>query len=60
MKTLRIKAQMVLAALGLMTALSMCGTDETVSSGVSFQAMILVLLSGALLLNIKRQSNKQE
>ena len=59
MKTLRIKVQMVLAALGLMTALSMCGTNETVSSGVSFQAMVLVLLSGALLLNIKRHSNEE-
>lgn len=60
MKTFRIKIQVVLAVMGLMTALSMCGSGETVDSGVGFQSMIVVMLSGALLLNAKRQSENQE
>ena len=56
MKTLKIKIQIVLAALGMLTALSMCGSGETMESGMGFQAMILVLLSGAVLLNLKSGS----
>lgn len=59
MKAMKIKAQVVLASVGLLTALSMCGSGETMDSGLGFQAMILVLLSGAVLLNLKRSSNKE-
>ena len=59
MKAMKIKAQVVLASVGLLTALSMCGSGETMDSGLGFQAMILVLLSGAVLLNLKRGSNKE-
>lgn len=55
MKTLKIKIQIVLAALGMLTALSMCGSGETMESGLGFQAMMLVLLSGAILLNLRKQ-----
>ena len=60
MKTFRIKIQVVLAVMGLMTALSMCGSGETVDSGVGLQSLIVVLLSGALLLNAKIESDSQE
>ena len=60
MKSMKIKAQVVLASLGLMTALSMCCGGDTVESGVGLQAMVVVLLSGAVLLNVKRQSGHQE
>lgn len=59
MKAMKIKAQVVLASVGLLTALSMCGSGETMDSGLGFQAMILVLLSGAVLLNLKSGSNKE-
>ena len=59
MKAMKIKAQVVLASVGLLTALSMCGSGETMDSGLGFQAMILVLLSGAVLLNLKSGSNKK-
>lgn len=59
MKAMKIKAQVVLASVGLLTALSMCGSGETMESGMGFQAMILVLLSGAVLLNLKSGSNKK-
>ena len=58
MKAMKIKAQIVLASLGLLTALSMCGSGETMESGLGFQAMMLVLLSGAVLLNMKRGSKE--
>lgn len=58
MKAMKIKAQIVLASLGLLTALSMCGSGETMESGLGFQAMMLVLLSGAVLLNLKRGSKE--
>ena len=58
MKAMKIKAQIVLASLGLLTALSMCGSGETMESGLGFQAMRLVLLSGAVLLNLKRGSKE--
>lgn len=56
MKAMKIKAQVVLASVGLLTALSMCGSGETMESGLGFQAMMLVLLSGAVLLNLKSGS----
>lgn len=59
MKAMKIKAQVILASVGLLTALSMCGSGETMESGMGFQAMILVLLSGAVLLNLKSGSNKE-
>lgn len=59
MKAMKIKAQVILASVGLLTALSMCGSGETMDSGLGFQAMILVLLSGAVLLNLKSGSNKE-
>ena len=59
MKAMKIKAQVVLASVGLLTALSMCGSGETMDSGLGFQAMILVLLSGAVLFNLKSGSNKE-
>lgn len=59
MKAMKIKAQVVLASVGLLTALSMCGSGETMDSGLGFQAMILVLLSGAVLLNLKSGSNQE-
>lgn len=59
MKAMKIKVQVVLASVGLLTALSMCGSGETMDSGLGFQAMILVLLSGAVLLNLKSGSNKK-
>ena len=58
MKAMKIKVQIVLASLGLLTALSMCGSGETMESGLGFQAMMLVLLSGAVLLNLKRGSKE--
>ena len=58
MKAMKIKAQIVLASLGLLTALSMCGSGETMESGLGFQAMMLVLLSVAVLLNLKRGSKE--
>lgn len=58
MKAMKIKAQIVLASLGLLTALSMCGSGETMESGLGFQAMMLVLLSGSVLLNLKRGSKE--
>ena len=58
MKAMKIKTQIVLASLGLLTALSMCGSGETMESGLGFQAMMLVLLSGAVLLNLKRGSKE--
>lgn len=58
MKAMKIKAQIVLASLGLLTALSMCGSGEIMESGLGFQAMMLVLLSGAVLLNLKRGSKE--
>lgn len=58
MKAMKIKAQIVLASLGLLTALSMCGSGETMESGLGFQAMMLVLLSGVVLLNLKRGSKE--
>lgn len=58
MKAMKIKAQVVLASVGLLTALSMCGSGETMDSGLGFQAMILVLLSGVVLLNLKRGSKE--
>lgn len=58
MKAMKIKAQIVLASLGLLTALSMCGSGETMESGLGFQAMMLVLLSGVVLLNLKRSSKE--
>ena len=60
MKTFRIKTQIVLAFIGIVTALSMCGSGDTVDSGIGFQALLLVLLSGALLLNVKIESDSQE
>ena len=59
MKAMKIKAQVVLASVGLLTALSMCGSGESMDSGLGFQAMILVLLSGAVLLNLKSGSNQE-
>lgn len=59
MKAMKIKAQVILASVGLLTALSMCGSGETMDSGLGFQAMILVLLSGAVLLNLKSGSNQE-
>ena len=58
MKAMKIKAQVVLASVGLLTALGMCGSGETMDSGLGFQAMILVLLSGVVLLNLKRGSKE--
>ena len=58
MKAMKIKVQIVLASLGLLTALSMCGSGETMESGLGFQAMMLVLLSVAVLLNLKRGSKE--
>ena len=58
MKTIKTKIQIALAIIGLMTALSMCGSNEPVSTSVSFPAMVLVLMSGALLLNL-RNSGQQ-
>ena len=59
MKTIKTKIQIVLAVIGLITALSMCGSDETVSSSVGFPAMMLVLMSGALLLNLRNSGQQQ-
>ena len=59
MKAMKIKAQVILASVGLLTALSMCGSGETMDSGLGFQAMILVLLSGAVLVNLKSGSNQE-
>lgn len=59
MKAMKIKAQVVLASVGLLTALSMCGSGETMDSCLGFQAMILVLLSGTVLLNLKSGSNQE-
>ena len=59
MKAMKIKAQVILASVGLLTALSMCGSGESMDSGLGFQAMILVLLSGAVLLNLKSGSNQE-
>ena len=60
MNNMKKRIQIALAIIGLITALSMCGSGETVDSGVGFQSMIVVMLSGALLLNAKRQSENQE
>lgn len=58
MKTMKKKIQITLAVVGLITALGMCGGNEPVPSSVSFPAMVLVLMSGALLLNL-RNSGQQ-
>lgn len=59
MKTIKTKIQIALAVVGLITALSMCGSNEPVSSSVAFPAMVLVLMSGALLLNLRNSGQQQ-
>ena len=58
MNNMKKRIQIALAIIGLMTALSMCGRNDPVSTSVSFPAMVLVLMSGALLLNL-RNSGQQ-
>lgn len=58
MNNMKKRIQIALAIIGLITALSMCGSNEPVSTSVSFPAMVLVLMSGALLLNL-RNSGQQ-
>ncbi len=59
MKAINKRVQIALAVVGLITALSMCGSDETISSSVGFPAMMLVLMSGALLLNLRNSGQQQ-
>lgn len=59
MKAINKRVQIVLAVIGLITALSMCGSNEPVSSSVAFPAMLLVLMSGALLLNLRNSGQQQ-
>lgn len=59
MKAINKRVQIALAVVGLITALSMCGSNEPVSSSVSFPAMVLVLMSGALLLNLRNSGQQQ-
>lgn len=58
MNNMKKRIQIALAVVGLITSLSMCGSDEPVSTSISFPAMVLVLMSGALLLNL-RNSGQQ-
>ena len=59
MKTIKTKIQITLAIVGLITALRMGGSNEPVSSSVAFPAMLLVLMSGALLLNLRNSGQQQ-
>ena len=57
MNNMKKRIQIALAVTGLITAVSMCGGNE-VPTGVSLQALLIVLMSGALLLNLKNSGQQ--
>ena len=48
--------QIIIATVGLITALSMCGNDANANSENFVPAFMLVLLSGVMLLNFQLSS----
>ena len=58
MKTYR-RFQIIVATIGLITALSMCGNDANANSENFVPAFMLVLLSGVMLLNYQLSANEE-
>lgn len=56
------KFNIILATMGILVALSMCSSNELVPSNISFSALLLVIMSGVILLNIGKpdKDNKEE
>ena len=51
--------QIIIATIGLITALSMCGNDANANSEHFVPAFMLVLLSGVMLLNFQLSANEE-